>query len=224
MSAAPLDWYFDFISPFAYLQLPRIRELAQRYPITPRPIVLAAVLRHHGQLGPAEIPGKREFTYRMVQWTAETSGVALRFPPAHPLNPLAALRLATACGSSWDAITAIFRHIWMQAWPPRMPPTWPGSPASWALSTSTARFPRRRQNRSCAPAPRRPSQPGCLAYRPCVSAIAFSGATTPRPCSRRCWLIPIISNAANMRVSRRFLQPSSAHVEHRDRSLKMSAR
>lgn len=107
-------WYFDFISPFAYLQLPRIRELAQRYPITPRPIVLAAVLRHHGQLGPSEIPGKREFTYRMVQWTAETSGVALRFPPAHPFNPLAALRLATACGSSWDAITAIFRHIWMQ--------------------------------------------------------------------------------------------------------------
>lgn len=106
-------WYFDFISPFAYLQLARIRELAERRAISPRPIVLAAVLRHHGQLGPAEIPGKREFTYRMVQWQAESSGIELRFPPAHPFNPLAALRLAIACGSSWEAITAIYRHIWM---------------------------------------------------------------------------------------------------------------
>lgn len=105
-------WYFDFISPFAYLQLPRMRELARQHEITPRPIVLGAILRHHGQLGPAEIPGKREFTYRMVQWSAESSGIELRFPPSHPFNPLAALRLAIACGSSWQAITVIYEHIW----------------------------------------------------------------------------------------------------------------
>jgi 2-hydroxychromene-2-carboxylate isomerase len=107
-------WYFDFISPFAYLQLPRIRELSARIEIVPRPIVLAAVLRHHGQLGPAEIPGKREFTYRMVQWSAESSGITLRFPPSHPFNPLSALRLAIAAGSSWAAIATIFEHIWRQ--------------------------------------------------------------------------------------------------------------
>ena len=107
-------WYFDFISPFAYLQLARIRELAEHHAVTPRPIVFAAVLRHHGQLGPAEIPGKREFTYRMAQWTAGSSGIELRFPPAHPFNPLAALRLAIACGSSWEAITAIYQHIWLR--------------------------------------------------------------------------------------------------------------
>ncbi|MEO7935110.1 MAG: 2-hydroxychromene-2-carboxylate isomerase [Dokdonella sp.] len=106
-------WYFDFISPFAYLQLPRIRTLAEQHAITPRPIVLGAILRHHAQLGPAEIPGKREFTYRMVQWLAESNGIELRFPPSHPFNPLVALRLAIACGSSWDSIAAIFEHIWM---------------------------------------------------------------------------------------------------------------
>lgn len=108
----PAIWYFDFISPFAYLQLARVRELAELRTIVPCPIVLAAVLRHHGQLGPAEIAGKREFTYRMVQWSAETRGVALRFPPAHPFNPISALRLAIACGTSWDAVAAIFEHIW----------------------------------------------------------------------------------------------------------------
>ncbi len=105
-------WYFDFISPFAYLQLPRIRELAKAHPITPCPIVLGAVLHHHGQLGPAEIPQKRQFTYRMVQWLAESSGIELCFPPSHPFKSLAALRLAIACGSSWDAITAIHEHVW----------------------------------------------------------------------------------------------------------------
>lgn len=105
-------WYFDFISPFAYLQLARMRELAEHHAITPRPIVLGAVLKHHGQLGPAEIPGKREFTYRMVLWQAESSGIQLRFPPCHPFNPLAALRLTIACGSSWEAISAIYQHIW----------------------------------------------------------------------------------------------------------------
>ncbi len=106
------DWYFDFISPFSYLQLAKLDRLRARLDIRPIPIVFGAVLKHHGQLGPAEIRGKREFTYRMVQWTAEREGVALRFPPAHPFNPITALRLAIAAGTTWPAITAIFEHIW----------------------------------------------------------------------------------------------------------------
>ena len=105
-------WYFDVVSPFAYLHLQRLGALRERVAITPRPIVFGAVLAHHGQLGPAEIPAKREFTYRTVQWRAERDGIGLRFPPAHPFNPLAALRLIVACGSSWPAIEAVFAHVW----------------------------------------------------------------------------------------------------------------
>ena len=106
------EWYFDFISPFSYLQLERIAPLHARLQIAPIPIVFGAVLQHHGQLGPAEIRGKREFTYRIVQWTAEREGIELRFPPAHPFNPIAALRLAIAAGATWPVVTAIFEHIW----------------------------------------------------------------------------------------------------------------
>jgi 2-hydroxychromene-2-carboxylate isomerase len=105
-------WYFDFVSPFAYLQLPKILALRERIEVVPIPIVFGAVLAHHGQLGPAEIAGKREFTYRFVQWLADREGVALRFPPAHPFNSLAALRLCIAADSQWPAITAIFDHLW----------------------------------------------------------------------------------------------------------------
>lgn len=107
-------WYFDFISPFAYLQLPRVRALAERHGIEVRPIVFGAVLGHHGQLGPAEIPGKRRFTYQFVQWQAERMGMPLRFPPTHPFNSLASLRLALAAGSGWEAVSAIFTHLWAE--------------------------------------------------------------------------------------------------------------
>ena len=105
-------WYFDFISPFSYLQLRKVRDWNERLAITPVPIAFGAVLKHHGQLGPAEIRGKREFTYRFVQWQAEHTGVTLRFPPVHPFNPLTALRLCVAAASTWDAVAAVFNHIW----------------------------------------------------------------------------------------------------------------
>jgi 2-hydroxychromene-2-carboxylate isomerase len=105
-------WYFDFISPFAYLQWPKVRALAARIDLVYRPILFAGLLQQYGHKGPAEIPGKREFTYRFVQWQAARDGVALRFPPAHPFNPLAALRLCIAAGCTAQAIDAIFAHLW----------------------------------------------------------------------------------------------------------------
>jgi len=105
-------WYFDFISPFSYLQLARVLQWRARLEITPMPIVFGAVLKHLGTIGPAEIPGRREFTYRFVRWQAEHAGVPLRFPPAHPFNSLAALRLCVAAGSTWPAVQAIFDQLW----------------------------------------------------------------------------------------------------------------
>lgn len=112
MDVSELRWYFDFISPFAYLQWPRVRALMATQPVTPVPVLFAAVLAARGQKGPAEIAGKREFTYRHVLWQARQAGVALRFPPAHPFNPIAALRLCTAAGASSESVTAIFDWIW----------------------------------------------------------------------------------------------------------------
>lgn len=111
-TAMHVQWYFDFISPFAWLQLPKVLALRARVTVEPVPILFAAVLDTLGQLGPAEIPGKREFTYRFVRWQAERQGVPLRFPPAHPFNPLQALRLCIAAGTRWDAVESIFAHVW----------------------------------------------------------------------------------------------------------------
>lgn len=107
-----VDWYFDVISGFAYLQHERLGELPAGVAVAYRPVLFAGLLDHHGQMGPAEIPEKRRFTYRYWVWRAGRLGIPFRMPPVHPFNPLAALRLAIACGCTADAVAEIFRFIW----------------------------------------------------------------------------------------------------------------
>jgi len=112
--AAPLRWYFDVISPFAWLQWPKVQALAVTHAVTPVPVLLAAILSARGQKGPAEIPAKREFTYRHVLWQARRDGVPLQFPPAHPFNPIAALRTIIAAGSTLEAVDAVLGWTWRE--------------------------------------------------------------------------------------------------------------
>jgi 2-hydroxychromene-2-carboxylate isomerase len=81
-----------------------------------KPVLFAAMLKHHGQLGPAEIAGKREWTYRQVVWQAQQMGVPLDMPLAHPFNPLALLRLAVACSANGEpnrfVCDTLFKHVW----------------------------------------------------------------------------------------------------------------
>ena len=108
------DWYFDFISPYAYLQLMDFKRLPDSLEIRYRPVLFAGLLKHWGQKGPAEIPAKRRQTYRQCQWLAERAGVPFKFPPAHPFNPLPALRLCIALGTEPAVIGAIFEFIFAE--------------------------------------------------------------------------------------------------------------
>jgi len=106
------DWYFDFVSPFAYFALQRLDELPPDLEITCRPVLFAGLLAHWGQKGPAEIPPKRIWTYRWCTWWAAHHGIPFRFPAAHPFNPLPYLRLAVAAGNKLPAIRRIFEALW----------------------------------------------------------------------------------------------------------------
>ena len=107
-------WYFDFISPFSYLHWQKVRPLVEAGRVEAVPIVFAAVLNALQIRGPAEIPRKREFIYRQVVWQARRDGTPIAFPPAHPFNPLAALRLCVAAGGTPAAIDAVFNAIWRE--------------------------------------------------------------------------------------------------------------
>ena len=116
------DWYFDFVSPFSYLQCERLQGHAAS--MRPHPVVFAAILDANGQKCPAEIAAKRVFSYRFVVWRAKSLGIPLKFPHAHPFNPIALLRLAIACDCRLDAITRIFRFVWRDGRLPDLPIEW----------------------------------------------------------------------------------------------------
>jgi 2-hydroxychromene-2-carboxylate isomerase len=107
-----VDWYFDFVSPFAYLCVHRLRELPSDIEIVYRPVLFAGLLAHWGQKGPAEIEFKRRYTYRWSHWWAGQLGIPLRYPAGHPFNPLHHLRLAIACESKPEAVRKIFDALW----------------------------------------------------------------------------------------------------------------
>jgi 2-hydroxychromene-2-carboxylate isomerase len=114
-------WYFDFISPFAYLQFAQFPKLPSNLEITPVPAVFGAILQHWGQLGPAEIPTKRRFVYRFFQWNADQLGIPFTMPPMHPFNPIPALRLCTAAGAGIEHTQAVFNLIYGKGIQPDSP-------------------------------------------------------------------------------------------------------
>ena len=113
-----VHFYFDFISPYAWLAfkaLPKSLEgISHR--VHYHPVVFGAMLKHHGQLGPAEMPGKRDWTYRQVMWLAKQQGTDLQMPASHPFNSLALLRLAVAASDNGQpnryVVESIFKHVW----------------------------------------------------------------------------------------------------------------
>src|SRR3954464_10736524 len=111
MATPSVDWYFDFVSPYAYIALHRLREFS--HPVNYKPVFSEGPHTPGGQKAPAEIPAKRRWTYRWCTWWAKELGVPFRFPAAHPFNPLQHLRLALACGSDPSAVKRIFEWIWM---------------------------------------------------------------------------------------------------------------
>ena len=115
------DWYFDFISPYAYLQFaahPDLFEALDRsVGLAVKPVVFAGLLAHWGHKGPVEIPEKRRQTYRMIAFAAAQRGIALTFPPGHPFNPIPALRLAIALAATrpvLPVVRTIFEFIWKE--------------------------------------------------------------------------------------------------------------
>ncbi len=110
--------------PLPTLRFPQIEELSLDHVVIYRPVLRGGLLKHWGQLGPAEIPPKRLQTYRLCVWEAERRGIPFRFPPAHPFNPLRLLRLLTAVDAQPCSVRTIMDTIWRHGHDPDLDQTW----------------------------------------------------------------------------------------------------
>jgi 2-hydroxychromene-2-carboxylate isomerase len=53
-------------------------------------------------------------TFRLATWLAAERGIPIRCPPAHPFNPLPALRLTIALGARYPVVKTVFDFIWAE--------------------------------------------------------------------------------------------------------------
>ncbi|MEM7608379.1 MAG: 2-hydroxychromene-2-carboxylate isomerase [Myxococcota bacterium] len=112
-----MRYYFDFLSPYAYLAWHDLKPLALELDrtIEPKPILLAGLLNHWEQRGPAEIAPKRRFVYKDVIRRAAERGLPLEGPASHPFRPLSALRVSLPEVSGAEqvrVIDALFAASW----------------------------------------------------------------------------------------------------------------
>jgi len=114
-----IRFHFDFLSPYAYLAWTQLHALAERTgaSVEPAPVLLAGLLNHHGQKGPAEIPAKRIYVFKDTLRRAALLGVPIAPPPSHPFNPLLALRavLAAPEDKRRALVDALFAATWGHA-------------------------------------------------------------------------------------------------------------
>jgi 2-hydroxychromene-2-carboxylate isomerase len=115
----PIVFYFDFISPYSYLASQRIaREAAfSNLVFDYRPVVFGTILSRRGVLGPGEIPSRRSAMLADLVLLSKRLGIPFEGPPAHPFNPLYALRSAVAIESPelrGRLVQAYFRRGWAE--------------------------------------------------------------------------------------------------------------
>ncbi len=116
--ATRVRFYFDYISPNAYLAWIRLRQLEHQglVELQPVPVLFAGLLKAYGQLGPAEIPPKSRWMMRNNLRKAALLGVSLNPPAHHPFNPLVPLRMTIVPMPDADRcrlIDVLFEAIWV---------------------------------------------------------------------------------------------------------------
>jgi len=84
---APIDFYFDFSSPYGYFASTRIDEIAQKYGryVAWHPILLGVVFKTTGSSPLPSIPLKGEYCWRDFERTAEFHHIDYKRPTHFPL-------------------------------------------------------------------------------------------------------------------------------------------
>lgn len=90
----PIDFYFDFSSPYGYFAASKIDEIAARHArtVTWRPILLGAVFKVTGQQPLPTIPLKGDYAKRDLDRSARLFGLPFKLPTKFPISTTAPSR------------------------------------------------------------------------------------------------------------------------------------
>ena len=111
------DFYFDFISPYAFIAHHKIIKLENNYKfkINYNPILLGGLHNLHEIKAPAFIPSKAKFMIRDCKMVAEKNKIKFKFNSYFPIQSLNLMRgvlVAEEDGIKDQYINKIFNAIW----------------------------------------------------------------------------------------------------------------
>ena len=113
-----VEYFFDYVSPFAYLADTQLPALAQRTgaEIVHRPFFLGGVMQATKNSPPITVPNKGRYMFVEIQRWAKRYGVPANPNPHFPVNTLTAMRVAVAALGDprfGDLHRALFRAVWV---------------------------------------------------------------------------------------------------------------
>lgn len=117
-----VDFYFDFISPAAYLAWTQLPALCADTGATLvyKPMLLGGVFQATGNRAPITVPLKGSYLFVDLNRFAQRYNVPFALNPHFPFNTVPLMRLAVALLQSGDArfeafCTAMFNAIWVNS-------------------------------------------------------------------------------------------------------------
>lgn len=93
--SSPIDFYFDFSSPYGYMAATKIDALATKFgrAVNWRPMLLGVVFKQTGMAPLTQIPIKGDYSKRDFDRSARFHGVAFHMPPVFPIASQAPSRI-----------------------------------------------------------------------------------------------------------------------------------
>ena len=113
----PLEFYFDFISPYSFLAHKQIRKIENKegIKIIYKPVLLGGLHNLHGIKAPAFIPAKAKHMVRDCKLIAEKNNIRFKFNSYFPIRSLNLMRgvlVAEEDNIKKYYIENIFNTIW----------------------------------------------------------------------------------------------------------------
>ena len=118
MSSKTVDFYFDYLSPWAYFAWVELKEkkLFDQYNFRFQPVPYPNLSMEWQQRAIATLPSKRLFIYKFAYRYAVKNNIPYSFPAKHPYKPYTSLRMSmkTVSGEQqFKLINTLFQACWV---------------------------------------------------------------------------------------------------------------
>ena len=114
----PIDFYFDFVSPYTFISFEQIKFLKfkQNFKFKLKPVLLGGLHNLHKITAPAFIPAKAKFMIRDCKMVSEKYKINFKFNSYFPIKTVDLMRgvlIAEEDGIANNYINKIFESIWI---------------------------------------------------------------------------------------------------------------